>query len=236
MNQSGNAGDSFFEGPMGRLYVPVDLTVVHGLGSESETRTTVKGAILNNKAYFDVTAPVYEDDHLIAPDPRGGTRTLRVDEIKLNDMRENPAFKGMSYSLATLVDTASRPPKDRARQTQTIYNGPVVNISGGRANIAWGESSVVDQSTTSTVSSGYEQLATALVRAIETLQTQEGIDDLERTIATEAAESALIETTKGEPDKKVLSGLLITVRGVLSSALGSALGSTVSDLIKGLAI
>lgn len=226
---------SFFDGPLGKIYSPVDVEVVHRPGTPSESRTTVRAAVLKDTAYFDVNAPVYEGDLIVAPDPRGGERTYVVLDYSSSS---GIAVEGLSYGMAKLRDAAkpASPPSAPA-PAQTVYNGPVIQVSGGHSNIAWNGATVIDQSSTSPVASGYDTIAEAVVNALRVLSEHAQLFDRDEALeATKIANDALHELSEPEPDRRRLAGLFTFLRGVLTSATGSAIGGTIAGIVKGLVL
>lgn len=226
----------FFDGPTGQLMNKQDVVVVHLPGQTEESQTTLLAGVQDTSVYFEVTSPVYKGDQIIAPDPRGGTRTLAVTHIKMFDQRGNPALANLSYLLAKVEDASDVSGREPDAATHQVFNGPVINVHGGRANVAWGHGTINESSGPSEVSPGFERLAIRLAEAIETLHAAEGLDGQDREVGQEAANQALQEITKEAPDRKALRSFLVTVRGVLSGALGSAIGGGLKDLISSLIV
>ena len=214
-----------------------DVQVVRAPGTPQEARTETRAGVQTNKIYFEITSPVYSGDHIETDDPRGGTRTLEVKSVKLFDQRNNPAFAGMSYLLANVEDVNDRVVKPRGLTAPSqVFNGPVINVSGGKANVAWGHSSVVDTTAGTEIAPGFEDLASRLAEAIQVLQSIDDLDDDDRLTGEDAANRALVEITREEPDRKALKSFVLTVKGVLSSAIGSTLGGVAKDLIASLVV
>jgi hypothetical protein len=117
----------------------------------------------------------------------------------------------------------------------TVYNGPVINVHGDRAQIAWGNSHVAQTNTEQNqISPGFEALAQALAITLEGL-TEAGLSDDDRSTAEDAAKEVLGEVIKDEPDGNVSRRGVSVVRGILAPlALGVQHGvsDTVSDWAK----
>lgn len=88
--------DSFLNG-MGSSFPQQDVVVVHKPASEEESRAEVRAHVQSSKAFFDLDAPVFVGDHIELDDPRGGTRTLIVESVKIHDVRGTAGFDGMSH-------------------------------------------------------------------------------------------------------------------------------------------
>jgi hypothetical protein len=118
-------------------------------------------------------------------------------------------------------------PELRDRGT-TVYNGPVVNVHGDRAQIAWGNHDVSQSSKEQQeIAPGFEAVAKALVSTLEHL-AEIGLNDEDRTTAEDAANEVLSEVTKDHPDRARIRRGIAIVKGILSPlALGVQAG--VSD-------
>lgn len=75
---------SFFS-TMGRSHGTKQVVIVRQPGTADEERTTVTAMIQSESGFFDVSTPIYEGDHVVIPDPRGGTDTRVALEVKVND-------------------------------------------------------------------------------------------------------------------------------------------------------
>lgn len=107
----------------------------------------------------------------------------------------------------------------------TVYNGPVVNVQGDRAQIAWGNRDVYQRSKDQQeIAPGYEAITQALVSTLEHL-TEVGLDHEDRTTAEDAANQVLSEVTKDHPDPGVIKRGVAVVKGILAPlALGAQAG------------
>lgn len=109
----------------------------------------------------------------------------------------------------------------------TVYNGPVINVHGDRAQIAWGNQEVHQHSEQNEVAPGFEAIALALVSTLEGL-AEAGLSHDDRSTVDEAANEVLEEVTQENPDRKVVKRGVAAVKGALAPlALGVQAG--VSD-------
>ncbi len=219
---------------MGGTFGVSDVTVVNKPGTADEIRRELQAHVQSAKAFFDIDAPIWKGDEIHTSDPRGGTRILYVTDVKINDVRKASGLDGMSHIVASFTDESPRPasPKNGAGQ---IFNGPVVMISGGQASVAWDGGSANIQAPTP-IAEGYEELATTLTKAIALLAKSNDIDSYERELGDEAAKDALFAITTPDPDQKRIKRALAVLRGVLTSAVGSASGVAAAALVEALVI
>lgn len=98
----------------------------------------------------------------------------------------------------------------------TTYNGPVVQVHGDRAQIAWNSSSVRQtQDGTSEVAAGYEDAAKLLTDILEGLPAL-GLPEAQAALAANAAEEALREVSAPAPDPGALQRSLTLIQGALA--------------------
>jgi hypothetical protein len=114
----------------------------------------------------------------------------------------------------------------------TVYNGPVVNVHGEGAQIAWSNHDVYQGRTQQQeIAPGFEAISQALVSTLEHL-AKVGLNDEDRTIAEDAADEVLTEVTQEHPDRRMIRRGIAVVKGILSPlALGAQAG--VSDSARG---
>ncbi|MDQ3914979.1 MAG: hypothetical protein M3323_06550 [Actinomycetota bacterium] len=107
----------------------------------------------------------------------------------------------------------------------TVYNGPVVNVLGDRAQIAWGSGDVYQgRNERQEIAPGFEAVAQALVSTLEGLAGL-GLNDEDVRTAEGAANEVLSEVTKSHPDASVIRRGLAVVKGILAPlALGAQAG------------
>jgi hypothetical protein len=107
----------------------------------------------------------------------------------------------------------------------TVYNGPVVNVHGDRAQIAWGNRDVYQgRKEEQAIAPGFEAITQALVSTLERL-AEVGLDDDDRVTAEDAANHVLSEVTKEHPDRRVIRRGIAVVKGILAPlALGAQAG------------
>lgn len=125
------------------------------------------------------------------------------------------------------VPVQAHSPELQERGT-TVYNGPVVNVHGDRAQISWGNRDVYQGRTEQQeIAPGFEAITQALVSTLGHL-AEVGLDEEERSTAEQAANEVLGEVTKGHPDSGVVKRGVAVVKGILAPlALGVRAG--VSD-------
>lgn len=105
-------------------------------------------------------------------------------------------------------------------EASTVYNGPVINIHGDRAQIAWGNQEVHQHHEQNEVAPGFEAIALALVSTLERL-AEAGLSDDDRSTVEEAANEVLEEVTKDHPDRRMVKRGVAAVKGILAPlALG----------------
>jgi hypothetical protein len=85
-------------------------------------------------------------------------------------------------------------PEPQGRGT-TVYNGPVFNVHGDRAQIAWGNRDVYQsRREQQEITPGFEAITKALISTLENL-SEVGLNDEDRTTAEDAANEVLSEVT-----------------------------------------
>ncbi|MBT2568136.1 hypothetical protein J7I84_16845 [Arthrobacter sp. ISL-85] len=188
--------------------------IIHDAGKPSEKRTKSRAILQSSSGTFDVDAPIYEGDTVEAPDPRGGTHEYYVERVDITDTNGATAFQGMSHITAAW-GTKPQAPAPYGISSSHVYNAPVINIQGNRAQIAWGNDTVSQNSgATSTVAQGYEEIAKTVAAALQNLPAAD-LDEDDKEVATEAAERIRKEITANKPDSKVLRRGLATLKGTL---------------------
>ena len=126
-------------------------------------------------------------------------------------------------------------------QTVNNYNGPVVNVTGDNAQLAWGNKSVnQSQEHVEQVAPGYEQLAQLVTDLLANL-AEFPLEPAEHAQVRKNAEIVLLEVTKLEPDKNavqrgvtMLKGLLAPIASGVRSAVESQASQRATELIDSL--
>lgn len=97
------------------------------------------------------------------------------------------------------------------------YFGPVIHVTGDRAQLAWGNGSVVQGQgeVEQQIAPGFEQIAAAVARILQDLPAADLPADDAQT-AEDAASEVLREVVRDEPDRAVVRRGLAAVKGVLS--------------------
>ena len=108
----------------------------------------------------------------------------------------------------------------------THYYGPVINVHGDRAQLAWGNRDVVQsQARSEEIAPGYEAIAQAVVSTLRELASA-GLPADDRQEAEAIGAEALAEVVKDEPNRGVIRRSVAALKGFLSPiALGMATGA-----------
>lgn len=200
-----------------------DVEVIHDRGLATEERHQMAARIQPELGFFEVDAPIHEDDIVIVEDPRGGTRELVAGRVDIFN-------QGSARMHHIEVHWASRPPTPETSQAQ-------ISINGHHATIALNTHGDVHQSSTINVSNpNMEGLAKAVVEALTLIEQSADLDEDERDSAQEAGRSVLEEAARPEPDARHIKKSLTTLRGALTgiatSGATTAVGVTVTELVK----
>ncbi|AQX80969.1 hypothetical protein BWO91_14250 [Plantibacter flavus] len=206
---------------VGRRFGTEQVVVVH-----EGVRHELEAQVQAHSAFFDITAPVHDGDTMELSDPRsttGGTRTVYVTTTDVNKAPSNMPSHA-SHIEAKFTTSPPRPvePAQHVNGDQYVITGSQsVNIvtRGGMLN------------QTSTVTSGYEELAQKIQQAIDALSAADDLDDDEREAGREAASTVLEEIVQAEPNQRKVKGALATLRGVLGSAANAGAGALATALV-----
>lgn len=220
---------SFLQG-FGSGFPQHDVVIVHDAGKPSEKRTKSRAILQSCSGIFDLDAPIYEGDTVEAPDPRGGTRVYYVGRVDITDTNGAAVpFEGMSHVTAAWRTMPHSSPAPQSISSSDVYNAPVINIHGNRAQVAWGDHTAAreDSGATSTVAQGYEEIAKAVAAMLQHLQFAD-INEDDREIAIESAEDILKAVTAKKPDSKILRRGLATIKGILGG-LASGAATSAND-------
>jgi hypothetical protein len=99
---------------------------------------------------------------------------------------------------------------------RTTYNGPVVNIHGDRAQVAWHGGTIrQEQGDTAEIAPGYEGVAQAIASTLRQISAA-GLDEEDEQAAVEVGEQVLQEVTRPEPDRSVVKRGVAALRGLLA--------------------
>lgn len=109
---------------------------------------------------------------------------------------------------------------------QPNHNGPVINVHGDRAQLAWGNQSVIqNQSDSEQIAPGFEAIAQAVVSTLQELAGA-GLPADDKRAAEDAAQVVLAEVVKENPDRGVVRRGVAMLKGLLSPvALGMTAGA-----------
>ncbi|SMQ58182.1 hypothetical protein SAMN06295909_0118 [Plantibacter sp. VKM Ac-1784] len=206
---------------IGRRFGTEQVVVIH-----EGVRHELEAQVQAHSAFFDITAPVHDGDTMELSDPRsttGGTRTVYVTTTDVNKAPSNMPSHA-SHIEAKFTTSPPRPvaPAQHVHGDQYVITGSQsVNIvtRGGTLN------------QTSTVTSGYEELAQKIQQAIDALSAADDLDDDEREAGREAASTVLEEIVQAEPNQRKVKGALATLRGVLGSAANAGAGALATALV-----
>jgi hypothetical protein len=108
----------------------------------------------------------------------------------------------------------------------TVYNGPVIHGDANGARLAWGNRNV-DQSQTGAqqITPGFEPVAQAITIVLAGLANA-GLSVQDQQDAQDAAEEALLEVTKQDPNPGRIRRALATLKWILTPiATGAAAGA-----------
>lgn len=168
------AGGSFLGG-MGGAFKISDVEIVRHRGDADEERLKSRGHIQPRAGFFELNTPIYEGDEVELPDPRGGTQVLYAAKVEMHDA-------GSPRMSHTEVTWGRRPaPRPQVATSHTVYHGPVVQVNGANAQVAWGDGTITQSHQGSQqVAAGLEDLAVALEQALRLLgERAQGQDDIE---------------------------------------------------------
>lgn len=117
--------------------------------------------------------------------------------------------------------------------TTVNYNGPVVNVNGDHAQIAWGNQTV-NQSQTSDIAPGFEGLAAALTSILASLPAL-ALTAAEQADVEAEAHAVLGEVVKESPDPGAIRRSVTMIKGLLApvaSGIGEAVTGESAELAK----
>lgn len=209
---------------MGRSFGTQMVVVIHPEANGGELRHEVEAQVQPKKAFFDADAPVFEGDRIELTDPRGGSRVVWITDVDVHQAGGHMS-SFMSHIEATFVE---RDPDLRQPSPSQIIHGDTIIISGDHVNVATRGGSVKQQVP---VSAGYEDLALAVKKALELIDSDDSIDAKEKMAAGEASTVILDELVSDAPDHAKLKGLLTTLRGVLVAGTNAAASAFASGLV-----
>lgn len=199
-----------------------EVTIIHPSEDGPESRTTARALIQATHAYFELPTAVYEGDFLEYPDPRGGNERKFAAEVKVNEMGAAPELEHIAVKFG-------KAPAPAPSQPSVVYNAPVINVHGDRAQLAWDNDSVVqNQASNKDIAPGYEELAALVVSIVERLPELE-LTTEDQEIAQESADEILAEVTKESPARKLIVRASRAINGVLAPiALAAVNGAATS--------
>jgi hypothetical protein len=209
---------------MAQLGDLAEVVVIHQEPDGSTTRLQVMCLIQATTGFFEVTTAVYEGDSVEVPDPRGGIDTRYVSSVKVNNA---PALGGLSHIAAKW----GTPPRAAASAAPTnIYNGPVIHMSGGTAQLAWGNEDVAQSQGDAVIAPGFEDIAAFIVELLERLPELK-LDEGDLQMAREESTAILTQATKPTPDRARIRRASAVLRGILAPiVLGASSGLTAGAL------
>lgn len=230
-------GSSFVAG-FGSSFPQKTVVIIHAEGTPSEKRIEVRALTQSNSAFFDLDTPIYEGDFVEMTDPRGGVLRYYVKQIEINDTEGSSSFAGMGHIKATWGDKPVHQPQ-LASLAPSVYNGPVINVHGAQAQIAWNNKEVTQNNQrVQTVASGYEELAVTLTKILQELQSVT-LNAADRDDIIEAAENVLLEVGQEEPNIgkvrrgiNALKGTLFTLAGAATSGAADGTGDATREWAK----
>jgi hypothetical protein len=98
------------------------------------------------------------------------------------------------------------------------YNGPVINIQGDNAQVAWGNRDVEQSNTVtppSDIAVGFEPLSQAVVRILQEIRVS-GLDPDDVAAVEEAGREILEEVTKEQPEQSRIKRSVTYIKGLLA--------------------
>lgn len=104
---------------IGRRFGTEQVTVIHAEGTADEQRHQLEAQIQADSGFFDVDAPIYEQDIVEVPDPRGGTRRLFVAKVDIN--KASAAMQNMSHIQAHWGKGSPPPPPPPKRRRLMVF-------------------------------------------------------------------------------------------------------------------
>lgn len=195
------------------------VTIVHREPDGGETRTQVEAQIQAELGFFDVDAPIYDGDTVLATDPRGGERELYVKRVNIYNARGISGMANMAHIEAMWGAAPSSAPRSGAGGATTI------TITGDNAQVAVGSETVTQTTISGTVAGGYEDFAKLIADIIN------GAGKLPESPERETllAESKAVATQlTGEPTPSLISRSAIVIKSLFASILSGA-GRGLSD-------
>lgn len=106
-----------------------------------------------------------------------------------------------------------------------VYNGPVVNITGDRAQVAWGTTVHQTQNSVEAVAPGFEALAAAVGEVLKQLPNVD-LPAADLQDAEDAAREILAEVTQVDPRQGKIRRAVNAIKGALAPiASGMATGA-----------
>ena len=105
-----------------------------------------------------------------------------------------------------------------ALRSGDVYNGPVINVQGDNAQLAW-DNRDVQQSNTGTpladIAAGFEPLSEAVVRILKEVHAS-GLDPEDIAAVEEAGKEILDEVIKNEPEHGRIKRAVTYIKGLLA--------------------
>lgn len=200
-----------------------EVTIIKGKGTASEKRVPSRAQLQANSGFFDVDTPIYEGDYVEAADPRGGTREFYAQKVDVNGGNGSPTFEALSHIQAHWGQPPSTPRP--TSPSSVTYNGPVVQIHGDHAAVAFDQGTVNQSS--QQVDDRYVELTKAVGALLERL---EQFPQEDRDVVKEAADSVLLEVVKANPEQSVLRRAVYQLRGFLGMVSAGAAGAAGKDI------
>jgi hypothetical protein len=98
------------------------------------------------------------------------------------------------------------------------YNGPVINIQGDNAQVAWGNRDVEQSNTIAPradIAAGFEPLSQAVVRILQEIRMS-GLEPDDIAAVEEAGKEILDEVTKDQPEQGRIKRSVTYIKGLLA--------------------
>jgi hypothetical protein len=113
------------------------------------------------------------------------------------------------------------------RVTGDTYNGPVINIQGDNAQVAWNNRDVEQSSTVmppADIAAGFEPLSQAIVRILQEIRVS-GLEADDIAAVEEAGNEILDEVTKDRPEQGRIKRSVTYIKGLLAPLVTRVAGA-----------
>jgi hypothetical protein len=224
----GRSGGSFLSG-FGSSFPQNDVEVIRDEGTPEERRLKMRAIIQRSTGQFNADAQIFDGDIVELDDPRGGKRRLYADKV---DIIEGGGMSHISVTWGKRPVTAA--PTALPSSTSNVYNGPVIHVTGDRAQIAWNNEQVSQAQGSQSITPGYEGVAKVVSEVLAHFQAAQ-LDEDDKSIARESADTVLHEVVKASPNHTVIKRCLAALRGIgsqVTAGIGSGMENAAHDGVR----